>query len=150
MTSESSVSMREVYTDLFEHSFDEKGRITVPSEWRSEAHEKRLHIMSSKDGCLKVYPVSYMNEALRRFSGATINDPRRKALEELASRIQAVTCDQQGRVMIKKNLREKAGLEKEAILVGKFDHFEIWNRKGWSSRADAARSFEEIAEEIGL
>ncbi|MFH1066413.1 MAG: division/cell wall cluster transcriptional repressor MraZ [bacterium] len=150
MISESSVPMREVYTDLFEHSFDEKGRLTVPSEWRSEAHEKRLHVMPSRDGCLKVYPVSYMSEALRRFNQAPVNDPRRKSLESLASSIQAVACDQQGRVMIKKNLREMASLGKEAVLVGKFDHFEIWSRKSWSSRPDATRSFEEIAEEIGL
>ena len=142
--------MGEVYTDRFEHSFDAKGRITVPSEWRSEAHEKRLHILPSQEGCLKVYPASFLSEKSRSLSGASITDPRRKSLERLAQIAQLAECDQQGRMMVKVHNREHAALGKEAVLVGCSDHFEIWDAARWKKqKKEQASVFEELVKEAG-
>jgi MraZ protein len=142
--------MSEVYTDSFEHTFDEKGRITVPSEWRSEAHEKRLHVVKSSSGCLKVYPVSFLSRAMERLAQAPFNDPKRKKLEQFAKNVQAVECDAQGRIMVKPHLRQAAGLGREAVLLGCMNHFEIWDRKSWSAKGGADASFEDVASEVGL
>ena len=40
-------------------------------------------------------------------------------------------CDKQDRVLIPQNLREYAGLDREIVLVGVLDHFEIWSRETW-------------------
>ena len=145
----SDVPLREVYTDVFEHSFDDKGRITVPAEWRSEAHERRLHVMPSNDGCLKVYPASYLSEQRLKLAGVPVGDPRRKRLEDLARVIQSVEFDQQGRVMIKPRLRKGADLNKLVVLAGSLDHFEIWDRKKWEERGAGGCSFEDVAREVG-
>ncbi|MFZ5806449.1 MAG: division/cell wall cluster transcriptional repressor MraZ [Verrucomicrobiota bacterium] len=144
-----NATVGEVYTDTFEHSFDEKGRVVVPSEWRSEAHEKRLHVMPSQEGCLKVYPASFLNEQKNRLAGASFQDPRRKQLENLARIIQSAECDQQGRIMVKSELRKGATLSKETILVGCLDHFEIWDRKLWKGKAGVATSFEDVMGQLG-
>lgn len=41
------------------------------------------------------------------------------------------SCDKQDRILIPQNLRQYAEIDKEIVLVGVLDHFEIWSRKSW-------------------
>ena len=82
--------------------------------------------------------------------GATSADARRKSLEKLASVIQATEPDQQGRIMIREKFRQHAGLGRQAVLVGRLDHFQVWDPKRWQKIAPPATTFEEVAQEVGL
>ena len=146
------MTMKEAYTDRFEFSLDDKGRLSVPVEWRGEAFEKRFFVMPSSDGCLRIYPASFLGREMEKLSslGATSADARRKSLEKLASVIQAAEPDQQGRIMIREKFRQHAGLGRQAVLVGRLDHFEVWDPKKWKKIAPPATTFEEVAKEVGL
>lgn len=140
------------YTDSFEHAFDEKGRITVPKEWRGDGFESVLHVIPSEQKCLKVYPASFLagKQAKLESEGAPVNDPRRQALEKLASVIQQVSPDTNHRISIKEKYRQHAGLGKTAALVGKFDHFEIWNSEAWAAQSVSEITLEEAAALAGF
>jgi len=146
--------IQQAYTDTFEHSFDDKGRITVPKEWRRDGFETVLHVIPSSEGCLKVYPGSYLGKkrALLDEEKASINDPRRKALEVLASGIQQVSPDSHHRISIKEKFRQRAALEAKAqtALVGKFDHFEIWNHRKWAEKQEGELTLEAAADLAGF
>jgi len=144
--------MKEAYTDRFEFSLDDKGRVSVPVEWRGEAFEKRFLLMPSEEGCLRVYPATFLGRQLEKLSaeGATSTDARRKSLEKLASVMQAAEPDQQGRIMIREKFRQHAGLNRQAVLVGRLDHFEIWEPRRWQKVAPPAFTFEQLAKEAGL
>ena len=146
------MTQKEAYTDRFEFSLDDKGRLSVSVEWRGEAFEKRFLVMPSSDGCLRIYPASFLGREMEKLStlGATIADARRKGLEKLASVIQAAEPDQQGRIMIREKFRQHAGLGRQAVLVGRLDHFEVWDPKRWQKIAPPAMTFEELAREVGL
>jgi len=144
--------MKEAYTDRFEFSLDDKGRVSVPVEWRGEAFEKRFLLLPSEEGCLRVYPASFLGRQLEKLSaeGVTSADARRKSLEKLASVMQAAEPDQQGRIMIREKFRQHAGLNRQAVLVGRLDHFEIWEPRRWQKVAPPALTFEQLAQEAGL
>ena len=144
--------MKEAYTDRFEFSLDDKGRVSVPVEWRGEAFEKRFLVLPSEEGCLRVYPASFLGRQLEKLSaeGVTSTDVRRKSLEKLASVMQAAEPDQQGRIMIREKFRQHAGLNRQAVLVGRLDHFEIWEPRRWQKVAPPALTFEQLAKEAGL
>jgi MraZ protein len=137
---------RTSYTDIFEHAFDEKGRITIPAEWRGEGYESRLFIFPSRKTCLKVYPESWLGALQVRVAQLPLEDPHRLRLEGLAQIAQAANWDQQGRITVKERLRAHAQLKKEAVLVGCLDHFEIWAPELWKAAAPRPLQLEEVVE----
>ncbi|MCE0485222.1 MAG: division/cell wall cluster transcriptional repressor MraZ [Methylacidiphilales bacterium] len=145
-----SSETRASYTDTFQHAFDAKGRITVPSEWRAETFESRLFVFPSSEICLKVYPESWLGRLQQEVSRLKVADPMRQGVELLASKAQSATFDQQGRIMVKENLRQGAGLKKEAMLVGRLDHFQIWDKVAWAKKEAATMTVEEALSAIGL
>ena len=141
---------RASYTDTFGHAFDAKGRITVPSEWRAESFETRLFVLPSSDQCLKVYPESWLGDLQEKVAKLKAADPMRQGVELLASKAQSATFDQQGRIMVKEKLRQGAGLKKDAVLVGRLDHFQIWDKAVWEKKDTATMTVEEALSAIGL
>jgi MraZ protein len=126
--------VRASYTDSFGHAFDAKGRITVPSEWRVDSFEQRLFVLPSTERCVRVYPASWLA----------------RVQEALAGIAQSTTWDQQGRMMVKEKLRQGAGLKKDAVLVGRLDHFQIWDKAEWAARETATITVEEALSAMGL
>ena len=145
-----SNDVRASYTDSFGHAFDAKGRITVPAEWRGDSFESSLFVFPSAGKCLKVYPASWLGRLQEKVSLLKAADPMRAGVENLASNAQSATFDQQGRIMVKEKLREGAGLKKEAVLVGRLDHFQIWDKAVWEKKETASMTVEEALSAIGL
>jgi MraZ protein len=145
-----SDGIKQVYTDIFEHTFDEKGRLTVPKEWRGDGFESLLDVIPSAEGCLKVYPGSYFASKIQQLASTSFEDPRRRQLERLAPLIQRVKADEQNRISIKDKLRRQAALGKNAMLVGRFDHFEIWDAQAWKTDSSEELTFEKVMREAGL
>ncbi len=77
-------------------------------------------------------------------------DPQRQRVEALASLAQSATWDQQGRIMVKEKLRGGARLKKEAVLVGRLDHFQIWDKALWGAKETVPTTVEEALAAIGL
>jgi MraZ protein len=44
--------------------------------------------------------------------------------------------DKQGRILIPPSLRQYSGLNKEVVLVGVLDHFEVWASDSWHQEDD--------------
>jgi MraZ protein len=141
---------RASYTDTFAHAFDAKGRITVPSEWREESFEKHLFVFPSAGAFVRVYPASWLGRLQEQVSTLKSADPQRHKVEALASLGQSATWDQQGRIMVKEKLRQGARLKKEAMLVGRLDHFQIWDKETWDAEETAPTTVEEALAAIGL
>ena len=61
----------------------------------------------------------------------------------------ATTCevDKQGRILLPAILREFAGIEKDAVLVGVGSRIEIWSKERWIE-ANTFDDMEEIAEHM--
>jgi len=145
-----ATEVRASYTDSFGHAFDAKGRITVPAEWRQPWFEASLFVLPSSDKCLKVYPASWLGDLQTRVASLKSADPHRQGVEILASKAQSASFDTQGRIMVKEKLREGAGLKKDAVLVGRLDHFQIWDKAAWEKKDTATMTVEEALSAIGL
>jgi len=115
------------------HSLDAKGRIIVPARFRDIIRSDGDGAMISRmDRCLVAYTFSEWrriedkllalaekSETMRRFRRVFIGG----AFE--------CACDKQERILVPPSLRQYAELDKEIVLVGVLDHFEIWSRENW-------------------
>ncbi len=48
--------------------------------------------------------------------------------------------DRQGRILLPARLRESAGIEKEAVIVGLENKFEIWGKERWEQTMEQEAS----------
>src|SRR5512142_1161744 len=133
----------------FEHTLDEKNRLTLPAKFR-EAFVDGVVVTRGMDGCLYAYargdfdrladrvraldPLGRESRLMQRhfFSGANDAEP-----------------DKQGRIMIPAPLLESAGLRREVVVAGVYDHLEIWDRAAWREHLKAVEgSAEHVAERL--
>jgi MraZ protein len=48
-----------------------------------------------------------------------------------------VEMDANGRILVSRELRDFAGLDKQAMLIGQGTRFELWDEAHWNERRDA-------------
>ncbi len=60
--------------------------------------------------------------------------------------------DSQGRILLPANLRKYAGLTKETVVIGAFNHAEIWDAEKWAQYNDNINEERiiEAMEELGF
>jgi MraZ protein len=120
------------------HTVDEKGRFAIPARFRDVLRASGFDgiMVSRLDGCLMAYTLeewgkiesrilnlAERSESMRRF--------RRVFIGEAAS----CPCDKQGRVLIPPTLRQYGELDRDIVMVGVLDHFEVWARKKWDQES---------------
>jgi MraZ protein len=133
----------------FEHTIDEKNRLTLPSKFR-QAFADGVVVTRGMDGCLYVWtppdfgrlvgelrerdPLSRETRVMNRFffSGA---------LE--------AELDRQGRINLPSALISSASLTREVVVAGVYDHVEIWDRAAWREHMkEIEGSAEHVAERL--
>ena len=62
----------------------------------------------------------------------TLNSTSRRLQRLMVGHAAELEMDSHGRILIPKELREFAKLEKKAMLVGQGNKFEIWNYDDWN------------------
>ena len=127
--------------DLFgeyHHKVDAKGRVSLPAKFRKELSDKLVVTIDPFDECLYVFEPEGHNEWVASFfeEEGGFNQRSRKHIQarrELKRRAVDADVDGSGRINIPANLRERVGIDKEAVIVGNTGYFEIWDAKRWES-----------------
>ena len=116
------------------HTIDEKGRIIIPARFRDviKANNSDGVIVAGKDNHLLAYTFDEWRKIETNILGqAQKGDQMRRFIRFFIGGAVVCNCDKQDRILIPPTLREYAALDKEIVLVGVLDHFEIWSRKNW-------------------
>ena len=141
-----------VFQGEFDHSVDDKGRVIIPTRFRSSLGE-RFYMTKGIDGCIFVYT----DAAYKDLSDTLAKQP---ALDGHAMRLQRfftsteVSADGQGRVAIPIKLREyaKIGEQGDVVIIGTGVRIEIWSADSWDRYNDdlTADMITESARELGI
>lgn len=140
------------FNGLFKHAIDAKGRLSVPAPFRRDQRGNNIghfKITAGLDKCLFVFPGPYWGAVVapQLMELPITQGESRRVLRQLLARAADCVPDRQGRILIPAPLRERAGLEGEAIVIGVLNHFEIWNVDRWAAYdAEGDAAFEAAAE----
>jgi MraZ protein len=118
----------------FEHSVDDKGRITIPAKFRGRLAEGVV-VTKAIDPCLWLYPNDTWDELSTKIRNLPLADRQaREFRRQVFGGAADSVPDRQGRVILPPYLRQYAAIDKQAVIIGLHDHCEIWNPERWRER----------------
>lgn len=125
----------------YEHSLDPKGRIILPSKFRSH-FEHGGYLTQYHQGCLALWaPAEFEAQSAVLESAQNLGPAERNLARVWASGTQEVEVDRQGRVAIAPPLRAFAELDPEGgvLVMGAINRIELWNPLRWEERTGATQ-----------
>lgn len=116
-------------------TIDGKGRLAIPARCRDALGEDVVVTIDTEEACLLLYPAKcwqVIEDNLQRLP--SFNAAARRIQRLLIGHATDVMLDGNGRVLLPSVLREYAKLEKQVVMVGQGNKFEIWNESCWQTR----------------
>lgn len=123
-------------------NLDEKGRFAIPKRYREPlAEESEKQLIATIDWhspCLLIYALTEWEMIERKLMSLPNVDAHTRLVQRtLLGYASEMEMDAQGRVLLPPLLREHAGLDKQAILLGQGNKFELWSQTVWDAQRDA-------------
>lgn len=101
--------------------------------------------------CLMLMPEAVMSGFVNKLQGMQLSNPEEMDLMlTLASESDHLNFDAQGRIRIKDEHLDYAGLTGEVILASAFNRIECWNPEHWETRASASATLTAAAKALNL
>lgn len=125
-----------MFIGQYQHSLDDKGRLTIPSAFRYSLGEG-AYISQGFDRNLMVMNTAYFMMVYERLNSMNITDPDARLLRRMMlSTAFQVEVDKAGRILVPPKSREFLSLSNEAMIVGQGEYFEIWTPADWALQMD--------------
>lgn len=134
----------------YQYQLDDKGRVSLPAAFRREAADQSFVLIQAYPPALSLYPEGEWLQVEERMRDLLKHQPEARlyVLSLMANAVEVVP-DSQGRILIPAKLKEAAGLDGQAMLVGAIDRVEIWNPSHFQEAMAAdANSFAQFAGKI--
>lgn len=120
------------------------GRIAIPTKYRDT-------ILADESGglmyltrhlfkeCLVLYPKRKFDDLVEQIQDMEDTVQAETFTSVIISPAVETEMDGQGRIMIPPSLREASGIEKEVILTGQIESFQLWDARSWDDNQKADR-----------
>ena len=126
------------YKGIYPYKMDPKYRVSVVASWREDPKEQFFLMLSSKGGqpVIKVLTKeAYGKRVDQVLSSNKTEVEKQQLLEMLALLCRDATLNDQGKLLIPKDLSESAGItaDSDVVLAGGGLHFEVWSKANFEN-----------------
>jgi len=115
---------------------DAKGRVAMPTRHRDrllEICEGQLVVTVDVDHCLLIYPHQEWEQIEAKLVKlSSLNRKARSLQRLLVGHATEIELDGNGRMLLPQPLREFAGIDRRAVLIGQGKKFELWDEERWN------------------
>ena len=120
-------------------NIDAKGRLAIPTRYRelltSHCNGEMVVTIDTEERCLLIYPLPEWEDIQRKVEALpSFNVATRRIQRLLIGHAIDVPMDGSGRILLTPPLREYAGLDKKAVLLGQGNKLELWEEEHWLIR----------------
>ena len=122
------------------HNVDAKGRLFIPAVYREELGNQFIVAKGFSDPYLVVYPMREWESLIAKIDALGLDKDVRAMKRYIMMSANQTEMDTQGRIVLTKEHREFAGLEKEVLIVGMSNTLEIWDSSRLESETSQAHS----------
>lgn len=123
----------------FQHQIDEKGRLSLPAQFRRENPDQTLVLAHVTPDSLTLYPESTWAEVQERLREAMRKNPAaRPGLLKITANAVEVVPDRQGRILVPQRLADKVGIAGPTLIVGAVDRIELFDPDRFEATTSAA------------
>ena len=123
-----------MFLGQYEHTVDEKGRLTIPARYR-ELLENGAYITQGLEQNLLVLPAILFDQMRLKIAETSFTDLKARQLRRLIfSGAELLEIDRAGRILVPQFLRQAKHLDGAAVIVGAGEYFEIWPVAEWSEQ----------------
>lgn len=123
-----------IFRGRFEYTIDPKGRVNIPAPFRDNLKEsgQETFFLTNFSNCLFVFAADDWARIEERLSLVPTTDRKKNGFVRffLGGAVE-VTPDKQGRILVPPTLRSYAALEKDVVILGMPNRFEIWSLARW-------------------
>jgi MraZ protein len=124
-------------------TLDAKGRLAIPSRYRERLlarSEGQVVATVDRSFCLLIYPLPDWEEIERKLNRLpAMNKTSRQLQQFMVGYATDLELDGHGRILLPPALRDFAQLERQAMLIGQGNKFELWDEERWNARLEAWR-----------
>lgn len=116
----------------YTHKLDSKNRIMMPSDFRDGLSEE-FFITKGPENSLVIYTAEEFERQSKRLDNLINENKKNRAIKRLffSSTIKT-SLDNQGRILLNKNLRDYANIKEMAMIIGNNQSIEIWDEETWN------------------
>ena len=133
----------------YHHSIDDKGRLIIPSKFRSELGDSFV-ITRGLENCLFVYSLVEWNKIVDNLKTLPFTKQNARNFNRFfLSGATICELDKQGRINIQSTLQEFASIEKDCVIIGVNERLEIWSKEKWEKFfVENSDKLSDIAEDL--
>ena len=121
-------------------TLDAKGRMSIPTRYRERIAARcdgQLVATVDLDYCLLIYPLPDWEDIERKLIRLPSLKEKTRSLQRLMlGHATEVEMDGHGRILLSRELRDFAALERHAMLLGQGNKFELWDEATWKEKRD--------------
>jgi MraZ protein len=121
--------------------------MAIPTRYRERLSSRcdgQIIVTVDKDRCLLIYPLPDWEDLERKLVRLpSMNKTARRIVRIMVGYATEVDMDTNGRILVSRELRDFASLDKQAMLIGQGNKFELWDEDIWNQKRDEWLSEEE-------
>lgn len=129
---------------------DERGRLRIPSAFRTAFGDTKLYAFKNKKGCyLRIFGTDILNAMVAGFEGKVPLEegPTSRRIRRIYKNIIDIEEDKQGRFTISPKLREELKIVKDVVFIGMGNTIELWAKEVYDEFEAQQEAEEEDGEE---
>ena len=138
------------YNSIYHHGVDEKRRLQIPSKWKPLEEDFQFTLIlwpksGPKEAYILALPPEPLQGLMEKLKAMPYSDAKADSLRRLLGKnSDQAAVDKSGRICLPELMAKGAGIDRQAVLIGSWDRFEIWNPERYeaASQVDDALASE--------